>query len=72
MNKNINTGVELTEKELACVCGGVPGCGELPDLKFLDQVQESMRRSGCSEDEITRFVVKWWKNWARTHGGSPG
>ena len=24
MNKNINTGVELTEKELECVCGGMP------------------------------------------------
>ena len=72
MNKNLNNVVELTEKELACVCGGVPGCGDLPDLKFLDQVQESMRRRGCSEAEIARVVVKWRKDWARTHGGSPG
>ena len=30
MNKNINNAVELTEKELACVCGGaVPTTEEL-------------------------------------------
>ena len=32
MNKNINTGVELTEKELECVCGG---CGRV-DLGVWD------------------------------------
>ena len=45
MNKNINNVVELTEKELACVCGG------MSDI-WLIRKEESMRRLGKSEDEI--------------------
>ena len=45
MNKNINNAVELTEKELACVCGGASGTE-------IDYVERSMRRRGCSERDI--------------------
>ena len=55
MNKNINTGVELTEKELECVCGGaVPTTEELRQRaeqyykevheRSLREVEEQFRR----------------------------
>ena len=45
MNKNINNAVELTEKELACVCGG-----EDPD--WYKALKEKMRQE--VEDQIRR------------------
>ena len=43
MNKNINNVVELTEKELACVCGG----GVPPEVKKRHM------------EEIDRRIKKW-------------
>ena len=47
MNKNINNGVELTEKELACVCGG----------GLIDDLIEDLHRQGKSDQEIARELA---------------
>ena len=51
MNKNINNIVELTEKELACVCGGISGTE-------IDNVERSMRRRGKSKEDIEAFTQR--------------
>ena len=55
MNKNINNIVELTEKELACVCGGaVPTTEELRQRaeQYYKEVHERTRRE--VEEQIQR------------------
>ena len=64
MNKNINNAVELTEKELACVCGG------MSDI-WLIRKEESMRRLGKSEDEIA-IAKKRYGDLGCKYGGNLG
>ena len=64
MNKNINNVVELTEKELVCVCGGMSGIE-------LIRKEESMRRLGKSEKEIER-AKKRYAELGCKYGGNLG
>ena len=51
MNKNINTGVELTEKELACVCGGL-------SKETRAKIKKIMEDAGAPEE----IIQKWLDN----------
>ena len=64
MNKNINNVVELTEKELACVCGG------MSDI-WLSRLEDSMRQRGKSEKEI-EVAKKRYGELGCKYGGNLG
>ena len=51
MNKNINTVVELTEKELACVCGGFT-------REQLELGKMALEAEGYSKEFIRRWLEK--------------
>ena len=55
MNKNINNIVELTEKELACVCGGN---GPLAPEEILRRIK-SCEDAGLSADVILKLVKRY-------------
>ncbi len=57
MNKNINNVVELTEKELACVCGGSP----IP----LSTPGEIRRAIKAMEDngQPPKVILEWLKRY---------
>ena len=57
MNKNINTGVELTEKELAYVCGGCTKRGYIKAR--LKEVEKELIDRGWP----TTRVRDWLKNY---------
>lgn len=54
MNKNLNNVVELTEKELACVCGGDPLAAE----EILRRIK-SCEDAGLPADVILKLVKKY-------------
>ena len=55
MNKNINNGVELTEKELACVCGGNDPLAAEEILRRIKWCENE----GLPADVILKLVKKY-------------